>query len=142
MRKSLRGVVALAVSALALTSCLSKVSFADFQTGVKNAESSEYTKVKFSGKYNSTEFSGKELSWANGSISVSVDTETAAAIVFMSTVGNIGLYTAAENTNYTYYTGGGFKVEMSEKEYVEWNSAALFTKWTNGTDTLSASWSK
>lgn len=151
MRKSLRGVVALAVSALALTSCLSKVSYADFHSAATSVEKHSYTKAKFSGKWKTSalgmsvelDMSDVTFNYSN-SIWAAADGTGVTQITLGESMLAATAALAAESSDYTYYTGGGFKMEKtsSTKEYTEWNEYGLMTKITDGDNTLTVSYSK
>lgn len=141
---SMLGLVALSLN---LTSCLSKVTFDEFCTAVKNKTVEEYTKVTFSGKVTSEgitlDMSGASASWKDNDWDV---TGSAAQVliggVLMATT--VDMYTVKEDSSLNYYTGSGFKVENKEdtKNYTEFNSSGYLVVVTDGSNTLKASYSK
>ncbi len=151
MKKVFRSFAALAVSVLTLTSCLSKTTFAEFQTAAKEAANKEanYTKVSFSGKIKSSgmtiEMDGVGFELKDDKWTATDKTEAvngAVGLVLIATT--VWTVAVTENTSYNYYIGGGFKVENAEntKEYDEWNEYGYLIATSDGTNTLKASWSK
>lgn len=153
MKKSIRSVLAFGVSAIALTSCTSKVTFAEFQEAVKKISDNkvDYTSVEFSGKYTSKgatlDFNDIKFTYKDGKVSLS---EAAADKLLLSTAAGflVGItastYAITEDTSLTYFAGDGFKVEKTDntKEYKTWNESGLITALSDGTNTIKASWSK
>lgn len=155
MKKSLRSLAVLSVAALGLTSCVSKCTFAEFKEAAQNREKESYTKVSFSGKYKTEgttfDMSGYSATFASNNWKVTANSDDSAfdqaakIIVGGALIAiTVDVYTVAENTNYTYYKGSGFKIENSgdTKSYWEFNSSGYFTAISDGTNTIKASWSK
>lgn len=153
MKKSIRSVLALGVSAIALTSCTSKVTFAEFQEAVGKIKDNtvEYTSVKFSGKYSAAGatlyFNDIKFTYKDGEVKMSDEASnklvlSAAALVLVAITP--ATYAVTENTSLNYYTGDSFKVEDKEntKKYTTWNESGLLTALSDGTNTIKASWSK
>lgn len=141
---SMLGLVALSLN---LTSCLSKVTFDEFCTAVKNKTVEEYTKVTFSGKVTiegiTLDMSGASASWKDNDWDV---TGSAAQVLMgggLMTM-TVDMYTVKEDSSLNYYTGSGFKVENKEdtKNYTEFNSSGYLVVVTDGSNTLKASYSK
>lgn len=153
MKKSIRSVLALGVSAIALTSCTSKVTFAEFQDAVKKISDNkvDYTSVKFSGKYTSNgttlDFNDIQFTYKDGKVSLS-DAAADKLVLSVAALALVGVtaatYAVTEDTSLTYYTGDSFKVEKTAntKEYKTWNESGLITALSDGTNTIKASWSK
>ncbi len=151
MKKVLRSFAALAVTALTLTSCLSKTTYAEFKEKADEAYKvlAEYTTVKFSGKYT---YSGATVDMTDVTF-----TQVGANVIYTPAEGTsiaqaaLGTFlventanTVVENSSLNYYVGGGFKIENTEntKQYTEWNEYGLLTAISNGTNTIKATWSK
>lgn len=153
MKKSIRSVLALGVSAIALTSCTSKVTFAEFQDAVKKISDNkvDYTSVKFSGKYTSNgttlDFNDIQFTYKDGKVSLS-DAAADKLVLSVAALALVGVtaatYAVTEDTSLTYYTGDSFKVEKTAntKVYKTWNESGLITALSDGTNTIKASWSK
>ena len=142
MKKGLRSIAVLALSALALTSCTSKVEFSEFKTKASEAagKTVEYKTAKVTGKKDDKDIGTYELSISDR-VFVPANTKdllsdaTVYAALIMTTF-NIKVYTAADlGTGYTYYAGDSFKVEYkytddsnnSVTSTYEWNSVGLPT---------------
>ena len=151
MNKVIRSFAALAVSVLTLTSCLSKTTFSDFKTAADEAskKTNEFTKVTFSGKYESmgatVEMDGSGFEIKDGKWTANDKTKAAQATIGGLLIANtVFLYTSSEDKSLNYYTGNGFKIETAEntKEYTQWNEFGLLVATSDGTNTLRAAWSK
>lgn len=144
MKKGLRSIAVLALSALALTSCTSKVEFSEFKTKATEAagKTCEYTTAKLTGKIDDKDIGTFNFTISSRVLVPSKDTtlaNTASAVAYalaLNTYFNINVYTAADlGTGYTYYAGDAFKVEYKytddSKNTVtstyEWNSIGLPT---------------
>ncbi len=141
MKKGLRSVAVLALSALALTSCTSKVEFSEFKTKANAAleKTVEYTSAKLTDKSASKDYSftvkGRTFTPSKDTAVGDILSATGYATVLM-TLFNLSVYTAADlGTGYTYYAGDSFKVEYSYTDdsnnkassTYEWNSVGLPT---------------
>lgn len=153
MKKSIRSVLALGVSAIALTSCTSKVTFAEFKEAVGKIKDNtvEYTSVKFSGKYSASgltlDFTDIKFTYKDGKVTMSdgASAKPALSVAALALVGiTAATYAVTEDTSLNYYTGDSFKVEEKEntKKYTTWNESGLLTALSDGTNTIKASWSK
>ncbi len=149
MKKIFRSFAALAVSVLTLTSCLSKTTFAEFQTAVKEVKEADFTKVSFSGKIKSSgvtiDMDGSGFEKKDGKWAANDKTELVQGTIGLTLISTtVATAAIAEDTSLNYYIGGGFKVENAEntKEYTEWNEYGLFIATSDGTNTIKASWSK
>lgn len=144
MKKGLRSAVVLALSAVALTSCTSKVEFSEFKTKGNEAlgKTVEYTSAKLTGKKDDKDIGTFNFTINSRVFTPSKDTTVGDLVsagvygALIMTTFNLGVYTAADlGTGYTYYAGGSFKVEYSYtdsdkntvKSTYEWNSVGLPT---------------
>ena len=119
MKKSIRSLAILGVCALSLTAC-GKVSFADFQSKASEALKKDvpYTTAVLTGSIKASNSSSSSEQKVNSKFNVKGHvltpasiSDTAYAIIF--TTFGLGTFSAAENTDYTYYAGSVFKVTYS-----------------------------
>lgn len=142
----------LAVSVLTLASCgKSKVSYDDFHSAATSVEASDYNYVAFSGKYtakllgvtSTVDLSKVTATKTSSGWGTADGTETAQTTVALALIIDTAA-TVGKSDDYKYYSGDGFKVEYDAdgKKYDEWNKYGLLTKTTDGTNTITLSWSK
>ena len=141
MKKSIRSLAILGVCALSLTAC-GKVSFADFQSKASEALKKDvpYTTAVLTGSIKASSSSNSSEQKVNSKFNVKGHvltpasiSDTAYAIIF--TTSGLGTFSAAENTDYTYYAGSVFKVTYSASDEdgnkasssISWNEYGLLT---------------
>lgn len=144
MKKGLRSAVVLALSAVALTSCTSKVEFSEFKTKANAAleKTVEYKSAKLTGKKDDKDIGTFNYTISSRVFTPSKDTavgdlvNAAAYATLLVSTFNLGVYTVDDGgTGFTYYAGDSFKVEYSKtdsdkntvKYSFEWNSVGLPT---------------
>lgn len=141
MKKSIRSLAILGVCALSLTAC-GKVSFADFQSKASEALKKDvpYTTAVVTGTMKTATGDNKNEQKVNGKLNVKGHILTPASIsdtgyAFLFTLFGLGTFSAAENTDYTYYAGSVFKVTYSTSDddgnksssSISWNEYGLLT---------------
>lgn len=142
MKKSIRSLAILGVCALSLTAC-GKVSFADFQSKASEALKKDvpYTTAVVTGSTKSSSSSGSNEKKINAKLNVKGHVLTPASASVNDIAGSfvtlfgLGTFSAAENTDYTYYAGSVFKVTYSASDEdgnkasssISWNEYGLLT---------------
>lgn len=145
MKKGLRSVGMLSLAVLTLASCSSKVSFADFKSKADEAlkKDVEYKTAKVTGSIKNKSDDSKSESGINADLSVSGRVLTGTSLTdakgilygALLTSFGLGTFAVSENTDWTYYAGGSFKVAYSDKDEdgnksnasIEWNEYGLVT---------------
>ena len=103
-------------SLLALTGChgLAKAEYAKFKEkadkAVESAKKVDY--VTYKGKYGD-----EKISFSTNQGLASYSLAEAAVEATLSAVGRVDAFTVAENSDYTYYTGLGFKVVTPDAKF-------------------------
>jgi len=103
-------------SVFALTGChgLAKTEYAQFKEkadkAVESAQKVDY--VTYKGKYGD-----EKISFSTNQGIASYSLSEAAVEAALSLVGRVDSFTVAENSDYTYYTGFGFKVVTPDAKY-------------------------
>ena len=112
-------------SLLALTGChgLAKTEYAKFKEkadkAVESAKKVDY--VTYKGKYGD-----EKISFSTNQGLLSYSASEAIVEAALSAVGRVDAFTVAENSDYTYYTGFGFKVVTPDSKY-EYSSKGFLT---------------
>ncbi len=158
MKKGLRSIGMMSLAVLTLASCTSKVSFADFKTKAGEAlkKTVEYKTAKVTGSIKSKSDNSKSESGIDADLTVKDRVLTGTSLTDVKGIAygtiltsfGLGSFTVAENTDWTYYAGGNFKVAYSDKDEdgnkvdasIEWNEYGLVTSVkTSGTGKDSSS---